>query len=136
MLRFRTVNLKLYFLCTDIKMLFLSILGLVAVWYLYRWYKESERVSDKGNKYVYITGCDSGFGNTLAKYLDKLGFRVIAGCYTENGEIALKKVSSERLTTVSLDVTKSDSVKKVADFIKTHVGEKGELFLFCSQLFH
>ncbi|XP_015225895.1 PREDICTED: retinol dehydrogenase 3-like [Cyprinodon variegatus] len=106
-------------------MLFLSILGLVAVWYLYRWYKESERVSDKGNKYVYITGCDSGFGNTLAKYLDKLGFRVIAGCYTENGEIALKKVSSERLTTVSLDVTKSDSVKKVADFIKTHVGEKG-----------
>ncbi|XP_038136171.1 dehydrogenase/reductase SDR family member 9 [Cyprinodon tularosa] len=106
-------------------MLFLSILGLVAVWYLYRWYKESERVSDKGNKYVYITGCDSGFGNTLAKYLDKLGFRVIAGCYTENGEIALKKVSSERLMTFSLDVTKSDSVKKVADFIKTHVGEKG-----------
>ncbi|XP_007546618.1 dehydrogenase/reductase SDR family member 9 [Poecilia formosa] len=105
--------------------MFLYILGLVAVWYVYRWYKESKRVPNQGDKYVYITGCDSGFGNSLAKHLDKLGFCVIAGCYTENGETALKKVSSERLTTISLDVSKSESVKKVAAFIKTLVGEKG-----------
>ncbi|KAM4560668.1 dehydrogenase/reductase SDR family member 9 isoform 1-T2 [Fundulus diaphanus] len=104
--------------------MFLSILGLVAVWYLYRWYKERKRVPNKGDKYVYITGCDSGFGNMLAKHLDKLGFRVIAGCYTEAGETELKKFS-ERLTVVSLDVTKSESVKKVAAQIKSLVGEKG-----------
>uniref|UniRef100_A0A3B5QZE5 Dehydrogenase/reductase (SDR family) member 9 n=1 Tax=Xiphophorus maculatus TaxID=8083 RepID=A0A3B5QZE5_XIPMA len=105
--------------------MFLYILGLVTVWYLYRWYKESKRVPNKGSKYVYITGCDSGFGNNLAKHLDKLGFCVIAGCYTEKGETELKKVSSERLTAISLDVAKSESVKKVAAFIKTLVGEKG-----------
>lgn len=115
--------------------MFLYILGLVVVWYLYRWYKETKRVSNKGDKYVYITGCDSGFGNNLAKHLDKLGFHVIAGCYTELGETTLTKASSDRLTAVSLDVTKSESVKKVAAHIKTLVGEKGEWFppdvLFC-----
>uniref|UniRef100_A0A1A8KSW8 Dehydrogenase/reductase (SDR family) member 9 n=1 Tax=Nothobranchius kuhntae TaxID=321403 RepID=A0A1A8KSW8_NOTKU len=103
----------------------LYILGLVAAWFIYRWYKESKRVPNEGDKYVFITGCDSGFGNNLAKHLDKLGFRVIAGCYTEKGEIELKKVSSERLTTIPLDVTKSESIKKATAFIKDLVGEKG-----------
>ncbi|KAM6935012.1 dehydrogenase/reductase SDR family member 9 [Xenentodon cancila] len=105
--------------------MFLYFLGLVAVWFVYRWYKETKRVSNKEDKYVYITGCDSGFGNNLAKHLDKLGFRVIAGCYTEKGEDELRKSSSDRLTTVSLDVTNSESVSKVAASIKTLVGQKG-----------
>ncbi|XP_072253187.1 dehydrogenase/reductase SDR family member 9 isoform X2 [Leuresthes tenuis] len=105
--------------------MFLYVLGLVAVWFVYRWYKETKRVSNKEDKYVYITGCDSGFGNNLAKHLDKLGFRVIAGCYTEKGEDELKKISSDRLTTVALDVTNTESVSKAAAFIKTLVGQKG-----------
>ncbi|KAG7227549.1 hypothetical protein INR49_005364 [Caranx melampygus] len=105
--------------------MFLYILGLVALWFIYRWCKEIKRVSNKEDKYVYITGCDSGFGNLLAKHLDKLGFSVIAACYTEKGEDELKKISSNRLTTVHLDVTDSESVTKVADMIKTLVGEKG-----------
>lgn len=105
--------------------MFLYILGLVALWFVYRWYKESKKVPNKEDKYVYISGCDSGFGNLLAKHLDKLGFRVIAGCYTEKGEDELKKVSSERLTTTHLDVTDSESVSKVAAFIRTLVGQKG-----------
>ncbi|XP_037542879.1 dehydrogenase/reductase SDR family member 9 [Nematolebias whitei] len=103
----------------------LYILGPVTAWFIYRWYKESKRVSNIEDKYVYITGCDSGFGNNLAKHLDKLGFPVIAGCYTEKGEDELKKISSKRLTTVPLDVSNSESVKKAADFIKNLVGEKG-----------
>lgn len=74
---------------------------------------------------MYITGCDSGFGNTLARHLDKLGYRVIAGCYTEKGEDELKKISSDRLTTVQLDVTDSESVSKAAALIGTLVGQKG-----------
>uniref|UniRef100_A0A8C6Q6R0 Dehydrogenase/reductase (SDR family) member 9 n=1 Tax=Nothobranchius furzeri TaxID=105023 RepID=A0A8C6Q6R0_NOTFU len=99
-------------LLPPLRKMLLYILGLVAAWFIYRWYKESKRVPNEGDKYVFITGCDSGFGNNLAKHLDKLGFRVIAGCYTEKGEIELKKVSSERLTTIPLDVTKSESIKK------------------------
>ncbi|XP_036401861.1 dehydrogenase/reductase SDR family member 9 [Megalops cyprinoides] len=105
--------------------MWLYLLGLVALVFLYRWYRELERVPGKSSKHVYITGCDSGFGNLLAKHLDKLGFCVIASCFTEKGEEELKKASSERLVTVHLDVTKKESVDKAAAFIKNHVGEKG-----------
>ncbi|XP_026151314.1 dehydrogenase/reductase SDR family member 9 isoform X2 [Mastacembelus armatus] len=103
----------------------LYVLGLVALWFVYRWYKETKRVPDKKGKHVYITGCDSGFGNLLARHLDKLGFCVIAGCYTEKGEDELKKISSDRLTAVHLDVANSESVSKATALIKTLVGQKG-----------
>lgn len=108
----------------------LYVLGLVALWLVWRWYRERERVDNKGQKYVYITGCDTGFGNLLAKHLDQLGFRVIAGCYTEKGEDELKKSASDKLITIHLDVSDSASVSKAADYIKTLVGQKGELFYF------
>lgn len=116
----------MFHLLLDLRKMFLYIPGLVAVWFVYRWYRETKRVSNKEDKYVYITGCDSGFGNLLARHLDKLGFRVIAGCYTGKGEDELKKVSSDKLTTIHLDVADSESVSKVAAFIKTLVGQKGE----------
>ncbi|XP_049583875.1 retinol dehydrogenase 7-like [Syngnathus scovelli] len=105
--------------------MFLYIVGLLVLWFVYRWLKEFKRVENKGDKHVYITGCDSGFGHLLAKHLDKLGFRVIAGCYTEKGEDELKKASSDRLTTLHLDVTDSAGVKKAAALIDTLVGQKG-----------
>ncbi|KAM9851203.1 uncharacterized protein ACBR49_006501 [Aulostomus maculatus] len=103
----------------------LYALGLVLLWFLYRWFKESKRVPNREDKYVYITGCDSGFGNLLARHLDKLGYQVVAACYTEKGEDELKKRCSDRLMTTHLDVTDSDSVAKSAALIKTLVGEKG-----------
>ncbi|XP_056157587.1 retinol dehydrogenase 16-like [Lampris incognitus] len=105
--------------------MYLYFLGLVALYYLYRWVKEMPRVSDKANKYVYITGCDSGFGNLLARHLDKQGFSVIAACFTEKGEEDLKKSCSGKLTTTHLDVRKNDSITKVADMINDKVGERG-----------
>ncbi|KAL7370005.1 hypothetical protein ABVT39_016026 [Epinephelus coioides] len=105
--------------------MYLYLLGLVVFYYLYRWIRELPRVPDKGNKYVYITGCDSGFGNLLARHLDKKGFRVIAGCFTEKGEEDLKKSCSSNLITTHLDVRSKDSVAKVAAMIKDKVGERG-----------
>lgn len=105
--------------------MFLYLSGLVIFYYLYRWIREMPRVSDKGNKYVYITGCDTGFGNLLARHLDKQGFRVIAGCYSEKGEEDLKKSCSDRLTATHLDVASKESVAKVAALIKDKVGERG-----------
>ncbi|XP_076026187.1 retinol dehydrogenase 16-like [Genypterus blacodes] len=99
--------------------------GPMALWYVYRCYKESRRVSNKGDKHVYITGCDTGFGNLLARHLDKLGFSVIAGCYSEKGEDELRKSCSDRLTTLHLDVTDHDIVANAAALISTRVGEKG-----------
>ncbi|XP_028836179.1 retinol dehydrogenase 7-like [Denticeps clupeoides] len=105
--------------------MFLYVVGLVVLYYAYRYLKELKTVPDKGSKYVYITGCDSGFGNLLAQTLDKRGFCVIAACYTEKGEEELKKACSSRLTTIHLDVRSTDSVDKVAAFIKNKVGLKG-----------
>lgn len=104
----------------------LYILGLMVLFYAYRWIKELKQVANKQEKYVYITGCDTGFGNLLTKHLDKNGFCVIAGCYTEKGEVELKKICSSRLTTVHLDVTDNESIKKAAEIINTLVGEKGK----------
>ncbi|XP_013872126.1 retinol dehydrogenase 3 [Austrofundulus limnaeus] len=105
--------------------MFLYLLGLLVLFYLFRWVREQPRVSDKANKYVYITGCDSGFGNLLARHLDKLGFRVIAGCYTEKGEEELRKGCSGNLITSHLDVSSKESVAKMAALIREKVGEQG-----------
>lgn len=107
--------------------MFLYLLGLVVLFYLFRWIRELPRVGDKANKYVYITGCDTGFGNLLARHLDKIGFRVIAGCYTEKGEEELKKACSSNLITTHLDVVSKESLAKVAAMIKDKVGVHGEL---------
>ncbi|KAK3562282.1 hypothetical protein QTP86_033345 [Hemibagrus guttatus] len=105
--------------------MWMYILALVVLYYVVRWFRELERVPDKGSKYVYITGCDSGFGNLLAHHLDKCGFCVVAACFTEKGEEELKKSCSSRLSTVHLDVRKQESIDKAAAFVKELVGQKG-----------
>ncbi|XP_057191478.1 retinol dehydrogenase 7-like [Triplophysa rosa] len=99
--------------------------GLVLLFYVFRWFRELKRVPNKCEKFVYITGCDSGFGNLLARHLDKKGFRVVAGCYTEKGEDELKKICTDKLTTLHLDVSDHDNISKAADTIKTLVGQRG-----------
>ncbi|XP_056444107.1 dehydrogenase/reductase SDR family member 9 [Gadus chalcogrammus] len=105
--------------------MYLYVLGAVVVYYLYRWLRELARVGDKATKHVYITGCDSGFGNMLAGHLDSLGFSVIAGCFTEKGEEDLRKRCSSRMTTAHLNVRSQESIAKVAAMIKAKVGERG-----------
>ena len=65
-----------------------------------------------GSKYVFITGCDTGFGNLLAKKLDKMALNVIAGCFTDKGETELIKSCSRKLKTVHIDVTSEESISK------------------------
>lgn len=50
---------------------------------------------------------------------------MVAACYTEKGEEELRKVCSDRLLTVHLDVRSSESIDKAAAFIKEKVGDKG-----------
>ncbi|XP_053564134.1 retinol dehydrogenase 7 [Bombina bombina] len=101
-------------------LLVLSLLVLV-----YRWYRQSQILENLSDKYVMITGCDSGFGNLAAKQLDQRGLRVLAACLTEKGAEELKKETSSRLQTVILDVTDSESVKSVTKWVTDIVREKG-----------
>ncbi|XP_069106940.1 17-beta-hydroxysteroid dehydrogenase type 6-like [Argopecten irradians] len=70
-----------------------------------------------------VTGCDSGFGNLLAKRLDNLGMNVFAGCLTEEGGESLRKATSNRVVIISLDVTKSRSINDAYEEVKGKLPE-------------
>ncbi|XP_071953165.1 D-beta-hydroxybutyrate dehydrogenase, mitochondrial-like [Antedon mediterranea] len=72
------------------------------------------------NKAVFITGCDTGFGHSLALRLDQLGYLVYAGClFPEHKHARLLKTSStSRLTIVECDITSEESVLAAKETIQ------------------
>lgn len=105
--------------------MWLYLAVLVGLYYLLRWYRERQVVSHLQDKYVFITGCDSGFGNQLARQLDLRGLRVLAACLTENGAKHLKAKTSDRLETIILDVTKTENIAAATHWIKERTGDRG-----------
>ncbi|XP_012873423.1 PREDICTED: 17-beta-hydroxysteroid dehydrogenase type 6 [Dipodomys ordii] len=105
--------------------MWLYFVVLVGLYYLLRWYRERQVVSHLQDKYVFITGCDSGFGNLLARQLDMRGLRVLAACLTEKGAEQLRNKTSERLETVILDVTNTESIAAATQWVKERVGDRG-----------
>ncbi|XP_050388748.1 retinol dehydrogenase 7 [Patella vulgata] len=91
---------------------------LIGYWTL-KWFLERLKVGNYGEKYVLVTGCDSGFGHLLAKRLDGLGFHVIAACLKQDAAAELKKKSSERLQTLQLNVTSEDDIKTALTKVKS-----------------
>ncbi|XP_072703662.1 retinol dehydrogenase 16-like [Ciconia boyciana] len=98
---------------------------LVGLYLLWRWHRERQTVPKLSEKYVLITGCDSGFGNLLARQLDTRGLRVLAACLTETGAARLRAAASPRLQTVLLDVTSSHSIAAATAWVREHVGDRG-----------
>ncbi|XP_035995265.1 retinol dehydrogenase 1 [Fundulus heteroclitus] len=91
-----------------------------------RWYiRDSYKIGGFSQKHVFITGCDSGFGNLLARQLDQKGFRVIGGCLTEKGAKDLAAATSPRLKTTLLDVTDSASIRSAVEFVSREVEDRG-----------
>ncbi|XP_008573721.1 PREDICTED: retinol dehydrogenase 16 [Galeopterus variegatus] len=105
--------------------MWLYLAALVGLCYLLRWYRERQVVSHLPDKFVFITGCDSGFGNLLARQLDMRGLKVLAACLTEKGAKELRAQTSDRLQTVTLDVTKTESITAAAQWVKERVGDRG-----------
>ncbi|XP_070771115.1 retinol dehydrogenase 1 [Enoplosus armatus] len=90
------------------------------------WYiRDSYKVDGFTQKHVFITGCDSGFGNLLARQLDGKGFHVIAACLTEKGAADLAAAASPRLKTLLLNVTDSSSIRRAVEFVSKEVGRRG-----------
>ncbi|XP_073519480.1 retinol dehydrogenase 7-like [Phyllobates terribilis] len=101
------------------------VLALLGLLFVYRWYRQSQILEKLSDKYVFITGCDTGFGNLLAKQLDKRGMKILATCLTEKGAEKLKKESSSRLQTTILDISDSKNVSSVAEWVSRIVGDRG-----------
>ena len=118
-----------YFLdLQDMWPLLCGLIALLSVFFVYKlldFILHLPRVSSHSDKHIFITGCDSGFGHRLAKRLDLLGCHVFAGCFTEKGETELKKVCSERLLPVPLDVTDHDSITRAFEVISSKLLSSG-----------
>ncbi|XP_057593864.1 D-beta-hydroxybutyrate dehydrogenase, mitochondrial [Hippopotamus amphibius kiboko] len=88
-------------------------------------------VDPVGSKAVLVTGCDSGFGFSLAKHLHSEGFLVFAGCLMKDkggdGVKELDSLKSDRLRTIQLNVCKSEEVDKAVEVIRSSLEdpEKG-----------
>lgn len=91
----------------------LIITVLPCLLYIIRKYFSDPKEPNITDKYVFITGCDHGFGKMTAERLDRLGFHVIATCFTSEGEERLVKECSDKITTFRLDVTKTEQVRDV-----------------------
>ncbi|KXJ26958.1 retinol dehydrogenase 7 [Exaiptasia diaphana] len=102
-----------------------AFIALLVLRYLMRLLLPRPQVTDFYSKYVLITGCDSGFGKMTAIRLDRLGFRVIAACLTDQGKENIKKICSDRLVSINLDVTNSKQIHEVFAKVKHLVSEKG-----------
>ncbi|XP_027764628.1 retinol dehydrogenase 16 [Empidonax traillii] len=100
-------------------------LVLAGLFLLRRWHRERQTVPGLWEKHVLITGCDSGFGNLLARQLDGRGLRVLAACLSEAGAARLRAAASPRLQTVLLDVTSSQSIAAATAWVRERVGDRG-----------
>ncbi|NXG48839.1 DR9C7 reductase, partial [Psilopogon haemacephalus] len=98
-----------------------SILSLVIYWLI----RDSYRLRNVNGKHVFITSCDTGLGNSLAKRLDKIGFCVIAACATEKGAQELRSCSSLSLKTVNLNLADSNSIARAVVFVGEETTGKG-----------
>ncbi|XP_004589694.2 retinol dehydrogenase 5 [Ochotona princeps] len=94
------------------------------LWAVVWWFRDRQRLP-ASDAFVFITGCDSGFGRLLALRLDQRGFQVLAGCLTPSGAEKLQQVASSRLHTTLLDVTDPQSVQRAATWVEMHVKETG-----------
>ena len=92
-------------------------LALVILFVVDRCRTRAATIDALDTRYIFVTGCDTGFGKLLVRRLDGLGCHVIAGCLTESGRLDLRQVCSSRVKAVDLDVTDSDSVRKAYEFV-------------------
>lgn len=103
--------------------LLISVSLLYGCYYIYK--KATLKKIDVKGKGVVVTGCDTGFGFSLAKRLDYLGFTVYAGCLSSDCEGAetLGSSTTGKMNVVQLDVTSDDSVNKALKFVTDHVNK-------------
>jgi len=102
------------------------LLGVIVVYKLLDYVIRIPRIGNYSDRYIFVTGCDSGFGHEVAKRLDSLGCHVFAGCFTERGETELRKICSARVQPVPLDVTDHDSVRKAYELVSEQLQSSGK----------
>lgn len=71
------------------------------------------------DKYILISGCDTGVGNLLAIRLDQQGFHVFAGVFLQENVGLLKNKLSSKATVFHLDITNQEHIDNAFRLVKT-----------------
>ena len=95
-----------------------ALLGLGVAALVWRLWHKPALISGEG-RWVLITGCDSGFGQGLARAALQAGFSVVAACYTEEGAMNLQDTAAQ---IVKADLTTSEGLARVVDAVKAACG--------------
>ena len=74
---------------------------------------------------IVITGASTGIGRACAERFDRLGWQVFAGVRNDEDAAALRQSSSDRLTAITLDVTRKDTVDAALHRVAGTVGVAG-----------
>ncbi|XP_025833834.1 D-beta-hydroxybutyrate dehydrogenase, mitochondrial [Agrilus planipennis] len=84
------------------------------------------------DKVVFITGCDSGLGFSIAQHLCEEGFTVIAGLLNLNsdGAIELRKIFGNKIRYVHLDLTDISSINVAVDSTVQYLDENKDYKLW------
>ncbi|CAF1335086.1 unnamed protein product [Adineta steineri] len=88
------------------------------IYRLYKHFFPAKNIDSRG-KYVLISGCDTGFGHSLAIELDNLGFNVLAGVYSVDNKETLSTKLSSRATVFKLDITNQEDIDVVFTLVKS-----------------
>lgn len=86
-------------------------------------FQSSETAEPSLNKVIFITGCDSGLGFSLAQHACEMGFTVLAGCLKldSNGARELRTLFGSKVRHIEVDVTRSTSVEVAVDVVKKFI---------------
>ena len=109
---------------TSNKLVYGYILPVITLYISYKLYQNLFPVPaiKPDNKSVLVTGCDTGFGHGVAVALDKLGYIVYAGVYSESttGAQQLKQKLSARSHVFKLDVTSQSDIDSALKLISSN----------------
>lgn len=99
-----------------------SIGGLWMLKNRYKYYKTIQ--SSLQDKYVLITGCDTGIGRSAIQRMYEAGFHVFAACLTPEAVSDIKKEYSDQVIPFIMDVSNEESVRDACHFVKSTIPNK------------
>src|SRR5262245_60975260 len=74
---------------------------------------------------VVVTGASTGIGRATALLLDQKGYTVFAGVRKKEDADSHEKAGSDRLTPITIDVTKERSIASARKKVEEAVGDRG-----------
>lgn len=81
----------------------------------------NESIEPTPEKIVFITGCDSGLGYSLAHYVSDLGFTVVAACRKISSKGAKELKKNSKIILVELDITSESNIHTAVNTIGKYI---------------